>query len=85
MALNMQQKFVMVLEAHGFAIVKRGKYITMGKDTSRMTGTNRPAYLYVGKSGSLRRGPNQASSYPIRDESKRKLLAEYETLMPPGF
>ena len=84
MAVNMQQKFVMVLEARGFAIVKRGKYVVMEKETHH-TKVGRLIRLYVGRSGALRAGISQALSRPLLDSSKQKLLAEYETLMPSGF
>ena len=84
MALNMQQKFVMVLEVRGFRVVKRGKYIVMGRESCR-TNSGRPVFFYVGKSGALRTGINQSSSRPAWDSDKQKLLEEFETLMPPGF
>ena len=84
MAVNMQQKFVAVLEARGFAVVKRGKYIVMGKENFK-TKTGKPGFLYVGKSGALRAGGNQASSRSVSDRNKNAILADYDTLMPPGF
>ena len=84
MAVNMQTKFVAVLEARGFAVVKRGKYIVMGKESFK-TKTGKPGFLYVGKSGSLRAGGNQASSRPLSDRHKSAILGAYNNLMPPGF
>ena len=84
MALNMQQKFVMVLEARGFVIVTRRKYIVMTKkDFGWVDG--KPDMIYLGKSGSVRRGSTRANSQPITHAGKERLLAEFETLMPPGF
>ena len=83
MAVNMQQKFVMVLEARGFVIVKRGKYVVMEKETRHKVG--KLIRLYVGRSGALRAGTSQALSRPLFDSTKQKLLAEYDNLMPPGF
>ena len=82
--MNMQQKFVMVLEARGFVVVKRGKYIVMGKESFKMT-TGKPGFFYIGKSGALRAGGNQASSRPLSDRHKSAILGAYDNLMPPGF
>ena len=84
MAVNLQTKFVMVLEARGFKITKRGKYIVMEKENYH-TKIGRPIRLYVGKSGAVRRGITQAFSHALLDSQKQMLLGEYDNLMPEGF
>ena len=82
--MNMQEKFVVVLEARGFVIVKRGKYIVMGHE-GFVAKSGKPKFFYVGKSGALRVGINQASSIAMSDLFKSRKLKEYDNLMPPGF
>ena len=84
MAMNMQQKFVTVLFSRGFDIVKRGKYIVMGHK-GFVAKSGKPKFFYVGKSGALRVGINQASSIAMSDSFKSRQLKEYYNLMPPGF
>ena len=84
MAVNLQTKFVAVLEARGFAIVKWGKYIVMGHK-GFVAKSGKPKFFYVGKSGALRVGINQASSIAMSDSFKSRQLEGYDNLMPPGF
>ena len=81
MAMNMQTKFVMVLEDMGFNVVKRGKYIVMGKE-NYCTADGSLAYFYIGKSGALRIGRNRGLSLSVRSSRKRLLLQRYEKLVP---
>ena len=82
MTMNRQQKFQMVLEHRGFAVVKRGKYVVMGKDGFMLGKDGKPTYFYLGKSGSARIGKSQAKSNALSDNWKRLRLDEWEKLVP---
>ena len=82
--MTRQEKFVVVLEGQGFTVVKKGKYIVMGKEGFETKGA-KPAFFFLGRSGALRVGRNQASSRSLSDRYKGALLKKYVTAMPPGF
>ena len=82
--MNMQQKFVTVLEVYGFVVVEWGEYIVMGNENSR-TSNDEQLYFYIAKSGVLRIGSSLLLSYAVVDSDKKMLLAKYEELTLPGF
>lgn len=65
---TLQERYVRALEARGWMVAasRSTRHVTL----TRAAGEN----MYVGRAGSLRRGPNFTSSAPVSDKFKKELL-----------
>jgi hypothetical protein len=69
--MTMQDKFARALTLRGSVKVKEThKYLVYSCPSG--------GYYYLGRAGSLRFGVTVAGSVPVRNETKQKLLAEYD-------
>ena len=68
--MKLHDKYQTALEAHGWQVdlkARSTKYTVMHKDSD-------PQKIYLGRSGSVRRGSNLSDSFPVSDAYKKRLL-----------
>ncbi len=75
MSITLQQRFAQALEQRGERLVKTTSKFWV-YTLAAVTVDGKPAYLYLGKAGSLRIGRTIGDSRPIAASDKQKLLAE---------
>ena len=72
MTMTKREKFKLALEKMGYTEIesRSRKYVTMDKPGCR--------YVYLGKSGAVRRGTTISGSVPVSDCTKKNLLNSVE-------